>query len=207
VADFCLGKWCITGIDMAKQPTGLQLTVDTMQLDTFDIGDRFINLQPVGYGANGLVFAATDKHSDKRVAIKKIRVSDQRCCRQALREIRILKRLKHDNVILVYEILGAKGRTLEEETVLADSKSVYIVQELMDTNLHELMQHEQLKQEHIKLFLYQFLRGLKYIHSANVLHRDLKPTNLLVNYDDLLLKIGDFGLARIIDPEYNHKVG
>ena len=192
---------------MAKQPTGLQLTVDTMQSDTFDTGDRFVNLQPVGYGANGLVFAATDKTCDKRVAIKKIRISDQRCCRQALREIRILKRLEHDNVILVYEILGAKGRTLEEEAVLADSKSVYIVQELMDTNLHELMQHEQLQQEHIKLFLYQFLRGLKYIHSANVLHRDLKPTNLLVNYDDLLLKIGDFGLARIIDPEYNHKVG
>ena len=195
------------GIEMANQPTSLLLTVDTMQTDTFDIGDRFTDLQPVGYGASGLVFAATDTASDTRVAVKKIRVSDQRCCRQALREIRILKRLAHDNVILVHEILGAKGQTLDEDSALGDAHSVYIVQELMDTNLHELMQHEQLRQEHVQLFLYQLLRGLKYIHSANVLHRDLKPTNLLVNCEDLLLKIGDFGLARIVDPEYNHKVG
>ena len=64
----------------------------------------------------------------------------------------------------------------------------------------------QLTADHVKLFVYQLLRGLKYIHSANVLHRDLKPMNLLINVEDLILKIADFGLARVMDSEYNHKV-
>ncbi|XP_022108214.1 mitogen-activated protein kinase 4-like [Acanthaster planci] len=53
--------------------------------------------------------------------------------------------------------------------------------------------------------MYQLLRGIKYLHSANVLHRDLKPENLLINLEDLVLKIGDFGMARILDPDYSHK--
>ena len=57
--------------------------------------------------------------------------------------------------------------------------------------------------DHICYFLYQILRGLKYIHSANVLHRDLKPSNLLLN-TTCDLKICDFGLARVADPEHNH---
>lgn len=60
---------------------------------------------------------------------------------------------------------------------------------------------------HATLLFYQLLRGLKFIHSANVLHRDLKPANIFINTDQLLLKIGDFGLARIVDPHYSHKVG
>ena len=56
------------------------------------------------------------------------------------------------------------------------------------------------------MFTYQLLRGLKYIHSANVLHRDLKPMNLLINVEDLVLKIADFGLARVVDGDYAHKV-
>ena len=57
--------------------------------------------------------------------------------------------------------------------------------------------------EHVCYFLYQILRGLKYIHSANVLHRDLKPSNLLLN-TNCDLKICDFGLARIADPSFDH---
>ena len=57
--------------------------------------------------------------------------------------------------------------------------------------------------DHICYFLYQILRGLKYIHSANVLHRDLKPSNLLLN-TTCDLKICDFGLARVADPDHNH---
>lgn len=59
---------------------------------------------------------------------------------------------------------------------------------------------------HATLLVYQLLRGLKFIHSANVLHRDLKPANIFINTDQLLLKIGDFGLARIVDPHYSHEV-
>lgn len=98
---------------------------------------------------------------------------------------------------------------------------VYIVYELMDTDLHQIIRSDQpLTDDHcqvltshnfsllfisyymtwlffcsLQYFLYQILRGLKYIHSANVLHRDLKPSNLLLNAN-CDLKIADFGLAR-----------
>ncbi|KAM3207587.1 hypothetical protein ACQJBY_062684 [Aegilops geniculata] len=73
---------------------------------------------------------------------------------------------------------------------------VYIAYELMDTDLHQIIRSNQaLSEEHCQYFLYQILRGLKYIHSANVLHRDLKPSNLLLNAN-CDLKICDFGLAR-----------
>lgn len=66
-----------------------------------------------------------------------------------------------------------------------------------------LFYFQAISNDHICYFLYQILRGLKYIHSANVLHRDLKPSNLLLN-TTCDLKICDFGLARVADPEHNH---
>ena len=68
-------------------------------------------------------------------------------------------------------------------------KDVYIVQCLMETDLHKLLKTQTISNEHVCYFLYQILRGLKYIHSANVLHRDLKPSNLLLNTNcDLKVK-------------------
>ncbi|MBA0840631.1 hypothetical protein Goarm_003202 [Gossypium armourianum] len=75
-------------------------------------------------------------------------------------------------------------------------KDVYLVYELMDTDLHQIIKSPQpLSNDHCKYFIFQLLRGLKYLHSANILHRDLKPGNLLVNAN-CDLKICDFGLAR-----------
>jgi serine/threonine protein kinase len=75
-------------------------------------------------------------------------------------------------------------------------QDVYLVYELMDTDLHQIIRSAQpLSDDHCQYFVYQLLRGLKYIHSAGVLHRDLKPSNLLLNAN-CDLKICDFGLAR-----------
>ena len=76
-------------------------------------------------------------------------------------------------------------------------------QSLMETDLHKLLRSQKLSSDHICYFLYQILRGLKYIHSANVLHRDLKPSNILLN-SNCDLKICDFGLARVSDPSQDH---
>ncbi|XP_025775752.1 mitogen-activated protein kinase 3 [Puma concolor] len=140
--------------------------------------------------------SAYDHVRKTRVAIKKISPFEhQTYCQRTLREIQILLRFRHENVIGIRDILRAP--TLEA------MRDVYIVQDLMETDLYKLLKSQQLSNDHICYFLYQILRGLKYIHSANVLHRDLKPSNLLIN-TTCDLKICDFGLARIADPEHDH---
>jgi nemo like kinase len=80
---------------------------------------------------------------------------------------------------------------------------VYILTELMQSDLHKIISSpQQLTQDHVKLFLYQILRGVKYLHTAGIIHRDIKPGNLLVN-SNCLLKICDFGLARVVEMNKN----
>ncbi|TTD92259.1 Mitogen-activated protein kinase 6 [Bagarius yarrelli] len=177
-----------------------------MNIHGFDLGPRYTDLKPLGYGGNGLVFSAVDRDCDKHVAVKKIVLTDAQSVKHALREIKIIRRLDHDNIVRVFETLGPSGRRLSEDaSSLTEVNSVYIVQEYVETDLCTVLEQGPLSEEHARLFVYQLLRGLKYIHSANVLHRDLKPANLFVNTEDLVLKIGDFGLARIMDPHYSHK--
>ncbi|XP_035165332.1 mitogen-activated protein kinase 4 isoform X1 [Oxyura jamaicensis] len=169
----------------------------------YDLGCRFVNFRPLGFGANGLVLSALDSKSCRKVAVKKITISDARSMKHAFREIKIIRRLEHDNIVRVYEVLGPKGTNLRGD--FFKFNVVYIVQEYMETDLARLLEQGKLAEEHAKLFMYQLLRGLKYIHSANVLHRDLKPANIFISTEDLVLKIGDFGLARIVDQHYSHK--
>ncbi|KAJ8391653.1 hypothetical protein AAFF_G00087940 [Aldrovandia affinis] len=167
-----------------------------MNIHGFDLGPRYMDLKPLGYGGNGLVFSAVDNDCDKRVAVKKIVLTDPQSVKHALREIKIIRRLDHDNIVKVFETLGPSGRQLAEDvSSLTEVNSVYIVQEYMETDLCKLLDQGPLSEGHARLFMYQLLRGLKYIHSANVLHRDLKPANLFVNTEDLVLKIGDFWRA------------
>ena len=77
------------------------------------------------------------------------------------------------------------------------AKDIFIITDLMDTDLYRIIRSPQpLSDDHVRYFTYQVLRGLKFLHSANVMHRDLKPNNLLVN-ENCDLKICDLGLARL----------
>ncbi|KAK4286489.1 hypothetical protein QN277_003038 [Acacia crassicarpa] len=147
-------------------------------------------IQPVGRGAYGIVCCAMNSETKEEVAIKKIgNAFDNRIdAKRTLREIKLLCHMDHDNIIKIKDIIRPPERQKFDD--------VYIVYELMDTDLHQIIRSSQdLTDEHCQYFLYQLLRGLKYIHSANVLHRDLKPSNLLLNAN-CDLKICDFGLAR-----------
>ncbi|KAG9270695.1 mitogen-activated protein kinase 4-like [Astyanax mexicanus] len=169
----------------------------------FDLGGHFQDLRPLGTGVSGLVLSALDRRSGQRVAVKKLVLQDAVSLKHALREVKITRRIQHENVVRVYEVLGPYGRPLPRDLSLLTA--LYIVQELMETDLSRILEQGPLLAEHATLLFYQLLRGLKFIHSANVLHRDLKPANVFINTEQLLLKIGDFGLARIVDPHYSHK--
>ncbi|KXJ82751.1 hypothetical protein RP20_CCG011525 [Aedes albopictus] len=162
----------------------------------FEVGPRYNQLAYIGEGAYGMVVSAVDTGTMTKVAIKKISPFEhQTYCQRTLREIKILTRFKHENIIDIRDILRVPS--------IEQMKDVYIVQCLMETDLYKLLKTQRLSNDHICYFLYQILRGLKYIHSANVRHRELKPSNLLLNvtYD---LKICDFGLARVADPGHDH---
>ncbi|XP_055852610.1 mitogen-activated protein kinase ERK-A [Episyrphus balteatus] len=162
----------------------------------FEVGPRYKDLAYIGEGAYGMVVSALDTLTNTKVAIKKISPFEhQTYCQRTLREIKILTRFRHENIIDIRDILRVDS--------IEQMKDVYIVQCLMETDLYKLLKTQRLSNDHICYFLYQILRGLKYIHSANVLHRDLKPSNLLLN-TTCDLKICDFGLARVADPEHDH---
>ncbi|XP_060738229.1 mitogen-activated protein kinase 4 [Tachysurus vachellii] len=169
----------------------------------FDLGSYFHDHRPLGTGASGLVLSAIDRRCGQRVAIKKLVLHDPMSIKHALREVKITCRLQHENIVRVYEALGPCGQPLPHN--LAQLTEIYIVQELMEMDLSRILEQGPLPAAHATLLFYQLLRGLKFIHSANVLHRDLKPGNIFINTEQMLLKIGDFGLARIVDPHYSHK--
>ena len=108
-------------------------------------------------------------------------------CLRTLREMKLLRYFNHENIISILDI--QKPRNYESFS------EVYLIQELMETDMHRVIRTQELSDDHCQYFIYQTLRALKAMHSANVLHRDLKPSNLLLNAN-CDLKVCDFGLAR-----------
>lgn len=156
----------------------------------FEIDRRYELIKPIGHGAYGVVVSAKDIVNKTKVAIKKVprAFDDLIDAKRILREIKLLRHFNHENVISLKDIL--KPPSLET------FDDVYIISDLMETDLHRIIYSKQkLSDDHVQFFVYQMIRSLKYMHSAGVLHRDLKPSNLLLN-SNCDLKVCDFGLAR-----------
>ncbi|ORE12132.1 MAP kinase [Rhizopus microsporus var. microsporus] len=160
----------------------------------FIVDKKYQFIREMGQGAYGVVCAAKDTSTGEQVC----RIFEKTIlAKRALREVKLLKFFNgHENITSVLDM---------DIVNLQDFNEIYLVQELMEADLHQIIRSGQpLTDAHFQYFVYQICRGLKYIHSANVLHRDLKPGNLLVNAD-CELKICDFGLARGYsdNPDYN----
>ncbi|CAL9112839.1 unnamed protein product [Musa textilis] len=164
------------------------------ELDFFsEYGDanRYKIQEVIGKGSYGVVCSAIDTHTGQKVAIKRIydifgHISD---AVRILREIKLLRLLRHPDIVEIKHIILPLSRR--------DFNDIYVVFELMESDLHQVIKaNDDLTREHYQFFLYQLLRALKYIHTANVYHRDLKPKNILANAN-CKLKICDFGLARV----------
>lgn len=156
----------------------------------FETTPRYTQLTPIGMGAFGLVCSAADAVSQQQVAIKKVMkpFSTAVLAKRTYRELKLLNHLRHENLISLQDIF------------LSPLEDIYFVTELQGTDLHKLLTSRALEPQFIQYFVYQIFRGLKYVHSAGVIHRDLKPSNILIN-ENCDLKICDFGLARIQDPQ------
>ncbi|CAG0888505.1 unnamed protein product [Cyprideis torosa] len=161
----------------------------------WEVPERYKSLSPVGSGAYGQVCSATDTATKSQVAIKKLARPFQTKihAKRTYRELRMLKHMKHDNVIALLDVFT----NADDLETFSD---LYLVTELMGADLNCIIKTQRLSDDHIQFLIYQLLRGLKYIHSAGIVHRDLKPSNVAVN-EDCELKILDFGLARHTEQE------
>ncbi|KZV71521.1 Pkinase-domain-containing protein [Peniophora sp. CONT] len=161
---------------------------------TFRVEKRWQLIREMGSGAYGVVASAADEISGETVAIKMVtRVFDKvSLAKRALRELTLLRHFNnHENITGLIDV----------DAIAPGFNEIYLFMEPMEADLHQIIKSGQaLTNEHTQYFVYQILRGMKYIHSASVVHRDLKPGNLLVN-SDCELKICDFGLSRGFDAQ------
>eukprot|EP01083_Nonionella_stella_P053403 141275_1 len=145
-------------------------------------------LTKLGRGAYGIVWKAIDKKTRQTVALKKIFDAFQNStdAQRTFREIMFLQELDHDNIIRMMNVMKAEN-----------DRDIYLVFEYMETDLHAVIRAGILEDIHKKYIIYQALKSLKYMHSAELLHRDMKPSNLLLN-SECHVKVCDFGLARSV---------
>jgi len=147
--------------------------------------ESYTKLDKLGEGTYATVFKGKSRLTDSIVALKEIRLEHEEgapCT--AIREVSLLKDLKHSNIVTLHDIIHTP-------------KSLTLVFEYLEKDLKSYMDEcgGIIGLNNVKLFLFQLLRGLDYCHKRKILHRDLKPQNLLIN-DKGELKLADFGLAR-----------
>ncbi|KAG6005958.1 negative regulator of the PHO system [Claviceps pusilla] len=147
----------------------------------------FQQLEKLGEGTYATVFKGRNRQTGELVALKEIHLdSEEGTPSTAIREISLMKELKHENIVALHDVIHTENKLM-------------LVFEFMDGDLKRYMdthgERGALKPATIKSFMFQLLRGIDFCHQNRVLHRDLKPQNLLINSKGVL-KLGDFGLAR-----------
>ena len=175
---------------MSVQHNLPQLSLDLEQFQKETVG-RYKFVRVLGRGSYGIVVAAESALTGVTVAVKRIERMFESVldAKRILREIRILSKLRHENITNLLDVCCVPD--------FAEFTALIVVIDLMETDMCTVIRaNPDMGEDHRRYFIYQILRGLKYIHSANVIHRDLKPSNLLLN-SDCDLKICDFGLARV----------
>uniref|UniRef100_M1BLC9 cyclin-dependent kinase n=1 Tax=Solanum tuberosum TaxID=4113 RepID=M1BLC9_SOLTU len=149
---------------------------------------QYEKIGKIGEGTYGVVYKALVRATKEIVALKKIRLEqeDEGVPSTAIREISLLKEMQHGNIVRLLDVVHSEKR-------------LYLVFEYLDLDLKKHMDScpEFSKDTGVvKSFVYQMLRGIAYCHSRRVLHRDLKPQNLLIDPRTNVLKLADFGLGR-----------
>ncbi|XP_046339429.1 cyclin-dependent kinase 17-like isoform X2 [Haliotis rufescens] len=187
-ADIRLPENFLARQNLTLSPDG-QLSRRSRRKSLSEIGfgkiESYTKLDKLGEGTYATVFKGKSRLTDNLVALKEIRLEHEEgapCT--AIREVSLLRDLKHANVVTLHDIIHTE-------------KSLTLVFEYLEKDLKQYMDDcgNIMSMTNVKIFLYQLLRGLAYCHKRRVLHRDLKPQNLLIN-ERGELKLADFGLAR-----------
>ncbi len=172
----------------------------------FSVDDHYVFTKELGKGTYGAVAECTDKRNGKRVAIKRMEFSvvtvkgtcDDSRDRTVFREVLFLSRLKHPNILTLLDVVVPRFDMFEE---------IYLVTSAFDCTLEHIMAKERKQkngyfaQPGVKeRILFQLLCGIQYMHTRNLVHRDLKPCNIFMGHDGKLV-IGDLGGARCLTRE------
>jgi len=151
--------------------------------------EDFVKIEKIGEGTYGVVFKGRNKKTGEIVAMKKIRLEseDEGVPSTAIREISLLKELQHPNIVCLQDVLMQEAK-------------LYLIFEFLTMDLKKYMdtvipKDENMDPKLVKSYTYQLLQGMLFCHQRRVLHRDLKPQNLLIDKNGVI-KLADFGLAR-----------
>jgi len=164
---------------------------------------NYKKIEKIGEGTYGIVYKAIYKPDNTTVALKKIRLEgeDEGVPSTSIREISILKELRHENIVKLIDV------SLEEE-------QLFLIFEYLSMDLKHFLDSKKrektkLTPDMVKSYTYQILQAMCYCHSRRVLHRDLKPQNLLLDPEKNIIKLADFGLGRAFNVPvrvYTHEV-
>uniref|UniRef100_A0A6I8Q1Z1 cyclin-dependent kinase n=2 Tax=Xenopus TaxID=8353 RepID=A0A6I8Q1Z1_XENTR len=162
--------------------------------------ENFQKVEKIGEGTYGVVYKARNRETGEIVALKKIRLDTETegVPSTAIREISLLKELNHPNIVKLLDVIHTENK-------------LYLVFEFLNQDLKKFMDGSNISGISlalVKSYLFQLLQGLAFCHSHRVLHRDLKPQNLLINSEGAI-KLADFGLARAFGVPvrtYTHEV-
>ncbi|KAM0674087.1 Cyclin-dependent kinase 3 [Gurleya vavrai] len=153
--------------------------------------EAYQRIEKVGEGTYGIVYKAREKQSGRIVALKKIRLENENegIPATTIREISLLKTLKHPSIISLYDVIFSNGK-------------LYLVFEFLDLDLRTFLdnfyaEEKLIPEKRIKIMCKQILSAVYACHSNGILHRDLKPQNILVDCEGNI-KLADFGLGRSV---------
>ena len=151
---------------------------------------KFTAISIIGKGTFGIVYRAKKDQSDEILAIKRV-FQDKRYHN---RELEILKELKHPNIINLRHYFYTKGE--KDDEIYLNCVTDYLPQVLSRILSVNFQTRKQLDPFIAKLYAYQMLLSIKYIHSIGITHRDIKPQNVLVDQKTNKIKLCDFGSAK-----------
>ena len=154
-------------------------------MSTFDINEYVVNRKRIGKGSFSTIYKGYNKHSKKVFAIKEMSIDKKHNKSNIKRELNVLKKMDNQYIVKLYDVI-----------IDTNYNNIYFVLDYFPNgDLAKFLNHKPLKEKYTRKYMKQLSEGLKYLLNYNILHRDLKPQNILLT-EEYNIKITDFGFAK-----------